>query len=94
MSLTSLRSYATWLLVPSKPMNDRHTLDMSQPRRCSTAKRPFWSLPDRSKPGLGLPVAKEKAVSRESDTRVTVGAASDAAISCMVAIPDSQVGNR
>ena len=75
-------------------MNDRHTCSRSQPRFSSTVIRPFWILPDRLKPGLCLLVEKENAVSRASETRVTVGAASELAMSCMAAIPDSQDGNR
>ena len=39
-------------------------------------------------------VAKEKRVSRPSDTRVTLGRASLAAISCIVASAASHDGNR
>lgn len=75
-------------------MNDRQTASRSQPRRSSTAIRPFWIFPERLKPFLALPVAKEKAVSRASETRVTEGCASLVEISCMAARPASQLGNR
>ena len=41
-----------------------------------------------------LRVANENAVSGASETRVTDGAASPAAISCIAASPSAQVGNR
>ena len=74
-------------------MKPRHIASRSNPRR---RRRNSCSARDftRSIGVEALRVANENAVSGASDTRVTDGAASLAAISCIAATPADQVGKR
>ena len=73
-------------------MNERHIASRSQPLRFKKACSAF-DLTRSS--GVGVfRVANENAVSAASDTRVTDGEASLAAMSRMAARPAAQLGNR
>jgi hypothetical protein len=74
-------------------MNDRHIASTSKPRRRCRYVRSAADLIRSATDGSFL-VANENWVSRLSETRVTEGAASLAAMSRIAARPSAQVGKR
>src|SRR5215218_10115715 len=75
-------------------MKDRQTCSRSHPLLSSTFIKPLLTSDEIGIPVDFLRVAKEKLVSRASETRVIDGWASLVEISCMPASPASQDGNR